>query len=89
LPIPPREWSRVQGPCSLIVVNEIDNQEYIIYYNTIQNKLEINEGGNQNSVNSSFKEMYVTCPECKEVIKSTASRCKHCGCKLIASRSAD
>jgi hypothetical protein len=29
LPIPPRAWSRVQGPCSLIVVNEIDNQDYV------------------------------------------------------------
>ena len=29
LPIPPREWSRVQGPCSLFVVNEIDNQDYV------------------------------------------------------------
>ena len=29
LPIPPREWSRVQGSCSLIVVNEIDNQDYV------------------------------------------------------------
>jgi len=57
--------------------------------NKIQNKLKINEGENQNSMNSSFKDIYVTCPECKEVIKITASICKHCGCKLIASRSAD
>jgi hypothetical protein len=28
-PVPPREWSRVQGPCSLFVVNEIDNQDYV------------------------------------------------------------
>ena len=53
----------------------------------VDDKFKINRGANENSPNTSFKEMYVICPECKEVIKSAASRCKYCGCKLIANRS--
>jgi len=28
-------------------------------------------------------ETHVKCPDCKELVRKEASKCKHCGCKLV------
>ena len=28
-------------------------------------------------------ETHVKCPECKELVRKEANKCKHCGCKLV------
>ena len=33
--------------------------------------------------NAPTPESHVKCPECRELVLKDASKCKHCGCKLI------
>ena len=35
------------------------------------------------AVDEPTPETHVRCPDCKELVRRDASRCKHCGCKLI------
>lgn len=28
-------------------------------------------------------ETHVKCPDCKELVRKEANKCKHCGCKLV------
>lgn len=33
--------------------------------------------------NEPTPETHVRCPDCKELVRKDASKCKHCGCKLV------
>lgn len=33
--------------------------------------------------NEPTPDTHVRCPDCKELVRRDASKCKHCGCKLV------